>query len=112
MADISLNAGLSSGQERSGMSERLVEVAICLLIGLASLAVVVWLAFTGRLAYLDGISLALISLVIGGFFLFDVFVAYRSGELNEILGRRKAAASTGDSGKPAASSSSSASDDQ
>jgi hypothetical protein len=106
MTDISLNA-VSSGQERQRMSERLIEVAICLFIGLASLAVVVWLALTGLLAYLDGISLALISLVIGGFFMFDVLVAYRSGELDEILGRRKGA---GDSGKPAVSASSESDD--
>ena len=93
------------------MSERLIEVAICLLIGLVSLAVVVWLAVTGHLAYLDGISLALINLVIGVFFLFDVLAAYRSGELDEVLGRRKEAASPGEGGKPAASVPSSEPDD-
>lgn len=94
------------------MSERLIEVAICLFIGLASLAVVVWLASTGRLAYLDGISLALISLVIGGFFLFDVLAAYRAGELDEILGRRKATPATGEGGKPTGSAPPSESGDQ
>ena len=91
------------------MSERLVDMAICVLIGFTSLAVVVWLALTGRLAYLDGISLALISLLIGAFFLFDVFAAYRSGELDELLGRRKEAVSAGS--KPGPSSSSASADE-
>ena len=94
------------------MSERLIEVAICLFVGLASLAVVVWLGLSGLLAYLDGISLALISLIIGAFFLFDVLVAYRSGELDEILGRHKATASPGDGGKPATPSAPSGSADE
>lgn len=86
------------------MSERLVEIGICLVIALASLAVVAWLAVSGRLLYLDGISLALISLVIAVFFLFDVLVAYRSGELDELLGRRKEVGPIPQSGKPVAPS--------
>ena len=67
------------------MWESAVELGICLLIGAAGLAVVAWEIATGNIAYLDGIALALISLVLGGFFLFDVFWSYRSGELKEML---------------------------
>ena len=91
MTDVSSNPPASSGPERPVKLESFIELGVCLLIGLASLAVVVWLCLRGSLAYLDGISLALISLALGGFFLYDVFAAYRSGELDEILGRRKEA---------------------
>lgn len=90
------------------MSESLIELGICLLIGLLSLAAVVWVVVTGRIAYLDGILLTLISLTIGVFFLFDIVISYRRGELRELLGRRKGSAPGGDRGKPSASPTSSA----
>jgi len=67
------------------MWESIIELVICLVIGAIALAVVAWEIATGRIAYLDGISLSLISLTLGGFFLFDVFWSYRSGELKEVL---------------------------
>jgi hypothetical protein len=90
------------------MRESLIELGLCLLIALLSLAVVVWVVVTGRIAYLDGILLALISLTIGVFFLFDVVISYRRGELQELLGRRKGLAPGGESGKSSASATSSA----
>ena len=102
MTDASSNVTVSSSPERPVKLESLIELAVCLLIGLASLAVVAWLALTGRLAYLDGISLALISLALGGFFLYDVFAAYRGGEVDEMLGRRKEASPASKAGKTAA----------
>ena len=90
------------------MRESLIELGLCLLIGLLSLVAVVWVIVTGRIAYLDGISLALISLTIAVFFLFNVVISYRRGERDEWLGRRKGLAPGGDSGKPGTSPTSSA----
>jgi len=70
------------------MWESIVELGVCLVIGAVALAVVVWEIATGNIAYLDGISLALISLTLGGFFLFDVLWSYRSGELKELLKKK------------------------
>jgi len=71
------------------MWESIVEVGLCLLIGAIALVVVAWEVATGNIAYLDGIALSLISLTLGGFFLFDVFWAYRSGELKELLKKKE-----------------------
>jgi len=67
------------------MRESIIELGFCLLAGAVALAVVVWEIASGNIAYLDGIALSLISLTLGGFFLFDVFWAYRGGELKEFL---------------------------
>jgi ABC-type enterobactin transport system permease subunit len=64
-------------------------LAVCALVGLLCLAVVVWIVATGRAAYLDGLSLALISLAVGAIFLSMVGWSYRSRELKEILKRLK-----------------------
>ena len=69
------------------MIEPLLWLAVCLLLGLLCLGVVVWVAATGRIAYLDGLSLALISLAVGAIFLSVVGWSYRVGELKEILKR-------------------------
>jgi len=55
------------------------------LLGLLCLAVVVWVVVTGRIAYLDGLSLALISLSVGAIFLSIVGWSYRSSELKDLL---------------------------
>ncbi|MGO9272295.1 MAG: hypothetical protein ACLQOO_19040 [Terriglobia bacterium] len=70
------------------MWESIAELGFCLLVGAIALAVVVWEIATGNIAYLDGISLSLISLTLGGFFLFDVFWSYRSGEIKELLTKK------------------------
>ena len=67
------------------MREAIIELALCLLLGLASLAVVVWDVATGRIFYLDGITLAILSLTLGGFFLFNVFWSWRTSELKALL---------------------------
>ena len=71
------------------MIEPLLLLGICLLIGLLSFAVVVWVVVTGRIAYLDGLSLALISLAVGAIFLSMVGWSYRTSELKEIVKRLK-----------------------
>ncbi len=67
------------------MMEPLILLVISLFVGLASLAVAVWLALTGRVAYLDGLSLALISLTVGAIFLSMVGWSYRNSEVKAIL---------------------------
>ncbi len=67
------------------MIEPLLWLVACALVGLLCLAVVVWVVVTGRAAYLDGLSLGLISLAVGAIFLSMVGWSYRSSELKEIL---------------------------
>jgi hypothetical protein len=67
------------------MIEPLIWLVVCLLVGVLSVAVVVWVVATGRAAYLDGLSLGLISLAVGAIFLSMVGWSYRSSELKEIL---------------------------
>ena len=72
------------------MLESVIELVLCLLFGLACLAVVVWDVASGRIAYLDGITLAILSLTLGGFFMFNVAWSWRTSELHELLdGLRK-----------------------
>ncbi len=66
------------------MNEIVVELTICLCVGLLCLAVVAWDVASGRIVYLDGIALAIIVLTIGLFFLFNVFWSYRTGELAQL----------------------------
>jgi hypothetical protein len=73
------------GEDQTSMLEPLLLLSICLLIGLACFGVVVWLALSGRIVNLDGLSLALMSLAIGVFFLFNVAWSYRTGELRQLL---------------------------
>jgi hypothetical protein len=67
------------------MIEPLLWLVACALVGLLCLAVVVWVVATGRAAYLDGLSLGLISLAVGVIFLSMVGWSYRRSELKEIL---------------------------
>ncbi len=67
------------------MIEPLIWLVVCALVGLLSFAVVVWVVVTGRIAYLDGLSLALIGLAVGAIFLSVVGWSYRTSELKEIL---------------------------
>jgi hypothetical protein len=67
------------------MIEPLLWLVACALVGLLCLAVVVWVVATGRAAYLDGLSLGLISLAVGAIFLSMVGWSYRSCELKAIL---------------------------
>jgi hypothetical protein len=71
--------------EPSATGASLLELGIALGIGLASLAVAVWVVVTGWIAYLDGIALALICLVMAVFFLFNVAWSWRQGELQALL---------------------------
>jgi hypothetical protein len=79
--------------ERSSMLETVILLAFCSLMGLASLAVLLWLAESGTLLTMDGLVFALISLTVGGFFMFNVAWSFRTGELRALLnqmGQKKA----------------------
>ncbi len=67
------------------MREGLIELAISAAIALVFLAVAVWEVATGRIAYMDGIALTLISLTIAAFFGFNIFWSVRKGELQSLL---------------------------
>ena len=70
------------------MIEPLLLLGACLLLGLVCLSTAVWIVVTGRIAYLDGLSLALISLAVGAIFLSVFGWSFHSGELKEILNAR------------------------
>src|SRR5947199_1514138 len=72
-------------RKRSPIGASLLELGICLVLGLASLAVVAWVVATGWIAYLDGIALALIGLTLGAFFLFNLAWSWHTGELQALL---------------------------
>ena len=75
------------------MLETVILLAFCSLMGLASLAVLLWLAVSGTLLTMDGLVFALVSLTVGGFFMFNVAWSFRTGELRALLnqmGQKKA----------------------
>jgi hypothetical protein len=74
--------------EAASMLETIVLLSFCVLVGLASLAVVVWLAVTGALFSLDGLAFALVSLTLGGFMMFNVAWSLWKGELRALLAQR------------------------
>lgn len=67
------------------MWEAFILLAFCMLVGLAALGIVAWLAVAGRLFSLDGLAFALITLTVGAFFGFNVFWSVRSGEARALL---------------------------
>jgi len=67
------------------MFEIALLLAFCLLLAGICALVVVWLAVAGRLFSLDGLTLSLICLTLGGFFSFPVFLSYQKGELAALV---------------------------
>ena len=67
------------------MLESLLLLAFCLVVGLISAVLCVYLLVSGRLFTLDGMLLALISLTIGGVFALNVAWSAYTGELKQIL---------------------------
>ena len=83
------------------MLETILLFSFCLLAGLIALGVCAYLAVTGALFTLDGISLALIALTIGGVFVLNVVWSIYSGELRQMLDHlRKKPTSNEPSGGP------------
>lgn len=82
------------------MLDAIFLLAFCLLVGLIALAVCVYLAVSGALFTLDGLSLVLICLSIGGLFLLNVAWSAYTGELKQILHRPQKPSAPGEpSGK-------------
>jgi hypothetical protein len=81
------------------MLEIVILLGLCVLVALSSVLVVIWLAISGSLLSVDGISFALISLTIGGFFAFNIGWSLYSGELRELLGSLRKNKSPGNSEK-------------
>ena len=73
------------GQERKSALGSLALLAFCLLVGLISVAVCVYLALIGQLLTLDGMLLALLSLSIGAIFVANVAWSAYTGELKRLL---------------------------
>ncbi len=69
------------------MFETALLLGFCLLAAGACALIVVWLAVAGRLLTLDGLTLSLICLTLGGFFSFPVFLSLRKGELQALVNR-------------------------
>ena len=86
MPQVELNSQTLSGKESSLMFETVLLLSFCGLVGLASVAVVIWLAASGALFSLDGLVFALISLTIGAFFMFNIAWSFYTGELRALLG--------------------------
>lgn len=87
------------------MLENVLLLAFCLLVGLLSLAVCIWVIVTGRIFYLDGLLLVLVSLTLGGFFMFNIFWSIHTGEMRAVLNylRRRVGKSNASSEPPPAS---------
>ncbi len=59
----------------------------CLLVGILSLAVCVWVAVSGQLLTMDGLLTIAISLAVGAIFMANVAWSFHTGELRAILGQ-------------------------
>ncbi len=67
------------------MLETVILLSFCFLMGLLSLAIVVWIALSGRMFYLDGLLFAVISLAVGGIFLANFAFSVLRGEFQSAL---------------------------
>lgn len=76
---------ITRDEVRTSMVETVLLLAFSLLMGLASLAICAWLVVSGNLFSMDGLALALISLTLGGFFMFNVAWSIHTGEFQEVL---------------------------
>ena len=71
------------------MIETLLLLALCGLIGLGSLLVALWQLLPLQAITMDKIAFALISLTLGGFFMFNIAWSFRTGELRALMGQRE-----------------------
>lgn len=80
------------------MLDTILLMAFCLVAGLVSMGVGIYLLATGQIFTLDGIALAMISVTIGALFLLNVGWSVYTGELRRIIdaARQK----SGDSSQP------------
>lgn len=71
------------------MLETILLLAFCCLIGVVALVAALWQLFPLGAITMDKIAFALISLTIGGFFMFNVAWSFRTGELRAILNQMR-----------------------
>lgn len=69
------------------MLDAAILLAFCLLMGLLSLVICVWVVFSGLLFTLDGLLLILISLLIGGIFMANFAWSVHTGEFRQVVER-------------------------
>lgn len=71
------------------MLETIILLALCCLVGLASFVIALWQLLPLRAITMDKIAFALISLTIGGFFMFNVAWSFRTGEMRALMNQRE-----------------------
>ena len=71
------------------MLETIILLALCCLVGLASFMIALWQLLPLQAITMDKIAFALISLTLGGFFMFNVAWSFRTGELRALLSQGK-----------------------
>jgi uncharacterized membrane protein YqjE len=99
MADEQNISAITIGEEKSTMLQSALLLLFCLLVGVLSLAVCVWVAATGQLLTMDGLLTIAISLAVGAVFMANVAWSFHTGELKAILNqlrKRRAAEGPGD----------------
>jgi ascorbate-specific PTS system EIIC-type component UlaA len=78
-------------------------LAVCLLIGLISLAICAWVVISGPLFTMDGLLMIAISLTVGAFFMGNFAWSVHTGEvretLNQLRSRKESGAQGGSSGE-------------
>lgn len=67
------------------MLQSAIILLVCLLLGVAGLAVCAWVAVTGQLFTLDGLLLVQISLLLSGLFVGNFAWSVRTGEVQAVL---------------------------
>ncbi|MFB3921326.1 MAG: hypothetical protein ACE145_06360 [Terriglobia bacterium] len=66
------------------MLQAILLLAFCLLTGLASLTLTVWMIFSGRLLSMDGLTLVAIIMTIGAFFMGNFAWSVHTGEVRAV----------------------------
>ena len=85
MAEDQNTSAIAIGEEESTMLQSAMLLLFCLLVGVLSLAICVWVAATGQLLTMDGLLTIAISLAVGAVFMANIAWSFHSGELKAIL---------------------------
>jgi len=75
-----------SSKDGAPALDTVILLAFCCLVGLASLAIFIWVITTRELFTLDNLSLVLIDLTLGAMFMANVAWSVHTGEVRQILG--------------------------
>jgi uncharacterized membrane protein YqjE len=85
MPDEQSISSITIGEGKSTMLQSMLLLLFCLLVGVLSLAVCVWVAVSGQLLTMDGLLTIAISLAVGAIFVANVAWSFHTGELPMIL---------------------------